>query len=245
MSRQVAAVVLDREQVPQPVRLGEQPEIDLLDGVPRVGEPAGRGVERLVHDGSGATTPGSRSSPTRRAAGAGHAGGPGPRTGRARSGPPGVERDPQVRDRPGHRPVDRHELPGDAVRATRLGRQPRDDARRRAQPGDAAGVRRVADRAAVVVALGQRDHAGRHRRRRRRRWSRPACGRGATGCACGRAGRCRRTSAWRTPGCSCARGRSRLRRAAARSRSRRAWRSAPPTRARRSSSRGRPRPCSP
>ena len=61
------------------------------------------------------------------------------------------------------------------------GRPVRHPADARAEPDDPAERRRVAQRAAEVGAVGERDHPGRQGARRSRRWSRPADRVGSTG----------------------------------------------------------------
>ena len=79
----------------------------------------------------------------------------------------------------------------------------RDAAGRRLDRGDPAAVRRVAQRAADVVAEPERRHAGRQRAPPRRRWTRPRSRPGPTGCGSGRAARSPCGCAGRGRGGSC------------------------------------------
>ncbi len=99
----------------------------------------------------------------------------------------------------------------DHQRATRPARAPRRCARALGfRPDQAAAGGGDADRAAAVVAVGDRHHARPRPRRRSRRRSRRGCARGPRGCGSGRTGAprwsagCRTRAAW-----SCPRSRSR------------------------------------
>ena len=98
-----------------------------------------------------------------------------------------VEQRRRLGDRAGEHAVDAEEA---SRRAS--GRQ-RDAAARGLEPDEPAAGGRDADRAAAVVAVGDRDHARGDRRGRAAARSRPACGRGPTGCASGRSGAARST----------------------------------------------------
>ncbi|GCC49206.1 hypothetical protein chiPu_0033336, partial [Chiloscyllium punctatum] len=75
------------------------------------------------------------------------------------------ERDAEIGNRAGERPLHRHHLRGDRPIAGRGRIERRYATRGRAQAGDAAGVSRIADRAAEIIAMRDRAHAGSNRRR--------------------------------------------------------------------------------